>query len=311
MPSFAQALSRPIPGEAIQGVLVLGAAAASFLSATDIAHGTVLGWIAELAVSFLPLALVVSLLTFRTPRRTFLATVGTLLGLCLFASPFSLPAASGKNASVTIVSANLAMRAADPALFEQWAKDADFVVLLELTPSAARDIAALERWPHKVLVPEDSPFGIGLLSRFPLTVHPTPKDSIQPEVIRAVATTAIDTISLVAIHPMPPISPAAHAQRDALIEREASWLQTQPRGLMIGDLNTTPWGSALHKAAQAGLRRAHTWSATWPTPLTHVGLGIGIDHILGNVEEWCVRDADVGTSTGSDHAPIRATLEDC
>lgn len=311
MLSLSRTLARPIPGKAIQLALVLGAAVASVLSATDTVHGTTLGWLAELAASLLPLAVLLALLAYRTPRRYYIGTLASLLALGVFVSPTSLRMASGKEAGMTVVSANLGMKPPDRSLLESWAKSAAFVVLLEVTPDTGAQLSRLEEWPHKVIVSEDSPFGIALLSKYPLTLHSADKSDAQPEVIRAVAKVGTSEIPFVAIHPMPPISPAAHVQRDALIVREAKWLLSQGGGIMAGDLNTTPWGSAMHKANSLGLKRAHSWSATWPTPFTIFGIGIGIDHVLATADHWCVMPSTVGRSKASDHAPILAALHWC
>ncbi|MGD9889333.1 MAG: endonuclease/exonuclease/phosphatase family protein [Halothiobacillaceae bacterium] len=87
----------------------------------------------------------------------------------LRASP-SAPAATHPAATLSILSANLNLDNPDAkallAIVQQTRPDV--VMLLELTPHYAAQLKAWADYPYQALEPEDSPFGMGMVSRVSL-----------------------------------------------------------------------------------------------------------------------------------------------
>ena len=114
--------------------------------------------------------------------------------------------------------------------------------------------------------------------------------------------TAAGRLRLVGLHPSVPGSPSRLASRDRQILAAARTLEAEGPGLMVGDLNATPWTTALQAVRrETGVRRvstglASTWFAPWPF------LGIPIDHVL--VTPGLRASARVGPGVGSDHMPL-------
>ena len=91
-------------------------------------------------------------------------------------------------------------------------------------------------------------------------------------------------------------------QLGAEIARDAD----QPRTLLLGDLNCTPWSVWFHSLLQeSGLRDSAIGHGLWPTwyALPTILAGIPIDHALvgGQIE---VLRRHVGPYLGSDHRPL-------
>lgn len=190
----------------------------------------------------------------------------------------------------------------------QWIgeKDPDLFVVQEVTPAFASQLAVLNTdYPYQLMQSERGNFGIGALSKYPLT---TPK--LQHFGAANVPSLTFElqlpnqTINIIATHPMPPITGSLHALRNDQFAELARW-QSGLNGsvLLIGDLNTTVWGKAYRElTAQTGLLNARNGfgiSATWPAGFSL----LGIDHVLHS-PELEVQQFEVGPNVGSDHLPI-------
>ncbi len=108
-------------------------------------------------------------------------------------------------------------------------------------------------------------------------------------------------INFTAFHPMPPIAPQYHKDRNQkLIEiinsAEGSGLPT----IIAGDFNATPWSSAL---TQTSFKRASGLQPTWPFRY----IGIPVDQVLVS-DHWRVKDYQVGDNIGSDHLPVISSV---
>lgn len=183
----------------------------------------------------------------------------------------------------------------------------DLVVLSELNPHLAASLPAFDDYPEQHVAAEDSPFGIGVLSRLALQdvrVHADANGLAEIDLsLRIGERRVLATL----LHPMPPLSPTWHQARraklDAAVKRQAAF--DGPR-LIIGDLNATPWSSAL-RTLPGDYQRATTLAPTWPAWLLPVS-GLPIDQVLAS-PHWRVAATSVDPSFGSDHAPVRVTLQ--
>lgn len=113
-------------------------------------------------------------------------------------------------------------------------------------------------------------------------------------------------LRLVGLHPAVPGSPSRLRSRDAQILAAAREADAAGRALMMGDLNATPWTTALREVRRSTrIRRLATGSAsTWFAPFPV--LGIPIDHAL--VTPGLEAGARVGPGIGSDHMPLIITV---
>jgi endonuclease/exonuclease/phosphatase (EEP) superfamily protein YafD len=238
-------------------------------------------------------------------RRWLLLAPAALLPLWS-ASPALPRVGSDAAPPLIVIAANVHVGNRDPAPLVAWlrARPADAVVLTELTPAyAAALVDALgDDYPHRALHPADSAFGIGLIARQPLSSVAVRRSADGIPRLEAWIAHRGASVRIVALHPMPPLSPYWHRERDALLHEVGAGRDETP-SIVAGDLNATPWSSAFAVAAQHGLHRAGGLAPTWPR--RHVG--IPIDHVLADTH-WRRGAAERGPDIGSDHLPFRVAL---
>lgn len=236
-----------------------------------------------------------------------------LLGLPLLALPWftASPVAphAGEPSDLVVVVANVNIRQRDPAALLDWLQKnpANVVVLTELSPDYAAELAARKYggFAHHALHPLASPPGLGVLSDRPLHSARVVADELGA--LRMEADLDIDghTVRFFAAHPKPPMATRKYRARDRLLRDLAKDATTRPT-IVAGDLNATAWSSALLGADLHPLVRATGWAPTYPSEGAGV-FGIGIDHVLVS-SEFAQTGAGRGPDIGSDHLPVRVGL---
>jgi endonuclease/exonuclease/phosphatase (EEP) superfamily protein YafD len=256
-----------------------------------------------LFVTALALGLVTAL--FFARRYLFLAL---LLPLPWGTASPVLPLGSG-GGTFTVASANVHVSTTQVRHLANWlaVDEPDVVILLEVSRALGPQLASLRQYPHQVVHADDSPFGMAVLSKWPLTNAAARQDADGITHIEAEVIQDQQPVQLIAFHPMPPLSPHFHAARNEALQRFASQLNATDRpALLVGDLNATPWSSAFAGIETRGLRRATGLFATWPA--WGQGLwGIPIDHVLAS-NHWRLVRHHLGPDLGSDHLPTVVRL---
>jgi endonuclease/exonuclease/phosphatase (EEP) superfamily protein YafD len=234
------------------------------------------------------------------PQRLGLAAL--LLAMPWFALDAPLPKTEDGQ-GLRVLSANVNLRQIDPSPLVRWAlaQRVELIALVELNPAYAAHLDRLQVLPYRYWAARDDPFGLGLASRWPLSdVRLTTNGGGIPS-LRAVVAHPSGPFEVVVVHPMPPLSPQWHAQRNA------DFSALRPGGLMpallAGDLNASPWSSAAQALARAGWQRASNLQPTWPWR----AFGIPIDAVWAH-GPWTLRQTGVGPDIGSDHLPVWAEI---
>ncbi len=272
-----------------------------------------LAWCLDLAAhwqfAYAPIWLVLCLLCAMRGRRWLLLAPAALLPL--WTASAALPRATDEAASSTLIvaAANVHVGNRDPAPLIAWlrAQPSDVVAIAELTPGYADALtrALGDDYPYRAFSAADSAFGIGLIARRPLTAIELRRSVDGIPQLRAEVATANGPARIVAVHPMPPIGEHWHTERDLLLHTLADDARRDGMPTIIaGDLNATPWSSAMTGAAARGLFRATGLGTTWPDG--HIG--IPIDHVLASAH-WRRGESLRGPAIGSDHRPVRAILQ--
>lgn len=223
----------------------------------------------------------------------------------------SAPAPTGEPQAATfsVASANVNLHSRNTQALATWLaqEKPDVVVLLEVSPAYAAGLRTLREYPFQRIVAQDSPFGIAVLSRHPLQQVEVIEDAQGIAHIEAQLQWRGLPVGIIALHPMPPLSPRYHRVRNAKLTALAKQAASSAiPTVLAGDLNATPWSSAFSGLAQLGLRRASGLAATWPAVLQGV-LGLPIDQILVS-QHWAVVARQVGPQLGSDHLPVLVRL---
>lgn len=233
--------------------------------------------------------------------------------------PTAPPAASPTNLRLDLLSANPWVGNARLDRLLDWAGPAPQVlVLTELSARQADQVA--QHWPQLrpvIVLPAADAFGIGVWSQWP--VLSAQRRELGPLLLASlhVQLRAPDgvPVDLFAVHPMPPISAAASAARDAQLRELIAWVQEQPRPRLIltGDFNASRWSHILRELDQAlrledGTHRHWPWPTWQPRPgaLWRVLLGAPIDQVL--LRGGRLQHHILGPDVGSDHRPWRVEI---
>jgi endonuclease/exonuclease/phosphatase (EEP) superfamily protein YafD len=243
----------------------------------------------------------------------------------------SLPTANAGDQRITVMSWNLEVgsRSTETRAGVIINHDADVVALQELTPAAA---AALEadariraRYPHRLLAPDPSVFGMGILSAFPIVTSEV--TSIPPTLTATLDLGTGRRLNVLNAHPLPGTIHAVSALRVPIgfdgTERDASLRVIRGRIddllaadvpiVVIGDFNMASTEPA-YRWLSAGLRDVHGevglgpgW--TWrPSRLEEFGLGfLRIDYVFTGPSVASVEIA-VDCRQPGDHCALVADL---
>jgi endonuclease/exonuclease/phosphatase (EEP) superfamily protein YafD len=262
------------------------------------------------------LALTVILFLGRAGRWRWAALILTALaGIALV--PFWLPVEQATKPDAQATRLNLlqfnAQRNTEPLVY--WLirhrREVDVVLVLEADPGFEAGINALsEEFPHHLARLDDSPFGIALLSRYPL-YEAQILEPIGPDfpALEAHIIAPGGPLRLIGIHPPPPLNRELAGLRDRFMAELASRIESEEATLVSGDFNATVWSSGLRAfMAQTRLsdaQRGFGLSGSWPSaPACYSGLlCIPIDLTLVS-ENITVEARQPGPPLGSDHLPV-------
>ena len=189
----------------------------------------------------------------------------------------------------------------------------DLIALMEVNQAWTESLSVLKpAYPYQKEVPREDNFGIAVYSRFPLSELEV-KDfggSFLPSIEGKVIVNE-KPITVVATHPLPPISPMYYQRRNDQINAVATYMAgiDGPK-ILMGDFNVTMWskdyqplvsGTGLRNASQ-GFGIAMSWPIQIPL------LMIPIDHCFVS-DDIQVAEMKTAGSIGADHLPLVVTLE--
>jgi len=294
------------------------------------------GWQIDLLTHFrfqycwLLLASSIALAVLGSRRVVWLSLAGLAINLCLvvplYLSPADHAEADPAGPELVIMHRNVNTGGGDPAGVARAIRDsgADLVFLQEVT----------QRWldqllgnlgPYELIAAEarSDNFGIAVYKRRDATGEaPTIEiDSARVfditagiadvPVIELLVTVEGRPLSILSIHPLPPVNLRYARDRDATLAAAADWANQQPHAhLIVGDFNATPWSTAFRDLvdqtklvnSQLGFGRQPTWPTTFASACM-----IPIDHLLHSTDLVTI-DRRLGEAHGSDHLPLIVTL---
>ncbi len=219
------------------------------------------------------------------------------------------PATDSDAPMLKIAAANVGLKNREPDALLNWlaAQRVDIVALSEVSPAYARKLKSQHSFPFRHIVPRRGPFGLALLSRHPLVDPKVIQDAEGIPSIRMTTHWQGQPVVVTAVHPMPPFSAHYHQARNDRLRAAAREAEPSAKpGILLGDLNISPWSSGMHGPTEEGYRRATGLWPTWPATLKGL-LGIPIDQILVT-GHWSVNASGTGPVLFSDHLPVWASL---
>lgn len=266
-------------------------------------------WALDLAAHWQLLFLVglpigVSIAAFAKPHSCLLLLFFPLPWLT--ASP-TAPDREGGGAELIVMAANVSVGNSDPAPLVDWirSEQPDVLAIVEISDVFAKNLGLGDTFPFRIVRPRSDPFGLALLSRHPIVAHQIVDGAHGVQRIEAKLNWRGNVVTVVAFHPMPPLTPPAHRRRNEDLATLATRLKDMPT-VILGDFNATPWSSAFAAPTRAGFRLASGYSATWPAAWGGL-MGLPIDNVLLS-RHWTATKRQTGLDVGSDHLPVLARI---
>jgi vancomycin resistance protein VanJ len=269
----------------------------------------------------------------RQGRSMLVVTLAVVVGVARFGPGMvSLPPASPSTArTIDVVAWNLAASdlAGERLVDRLLESDAELVSLEELGDGHAAALEAsprlVERFPHRVLRPDRTVLGMGLLSTHPL--HLRGEGTDPPHLLADMNVGPDLVVGVLAAHPLPPIF--ARVLGSLPISYEATERDQDLRALralvqpdldsgrpvvVLGDLNVTDrepgyWdiaGGLLDAHAEVGVGPGSTWR---PGRLAGLPFGVlRIDYVLTGNSARPLSIATDCTPDGGDHCLLSARI---
>jgi endonuclease/exonuclease/phosphatase (EEP) superfamily protein YafD len=303
---------------------LLALAALAIIAASLLPLGARAWWVLDLAthfrVQYAAAALVLIVLFALRRRYAWCAALAASAAISLLPVLPYLPLgtrpaiASTSGRPVEVLTANLLFRNHSAERFLEIVREQspDVVVLVEYTEEWAGAVGEIRHaYPYRFERSDRGAYGIALFSRYPL-------DNAAPLALgRSLAVEATvrppgeAPFTLVGVHLRSPTTGWRAGQRNWQFGKLAARLAELPGPVVVtGDFNITPYSPYFTEwLAQTGLTdaraRHHSLAATWPAPLSF--LGIPIDHFVVSDDIEVVSQRRL-PAFGSDHYPILAEL---
>jgi endonuclease/exonuclease/phosphatase (EEP) superfamily protein YafD len=218
-----------------------------------------------------------------------------------------------------VMSANLLMSNPDTQgiVDEVLAENPDVLVVQELSAhwqAAFESGEVARRLPYHLAEARETPFGVGLYSRYPLEDAEI-FDAWGTPVARATVRVRGVPVRLYDVHPLPPLHAAWVTNWDEALEAVRAKLEREPaRGgalVVAGDFNMTRHARWFERFTALGLRDAHedrgrSLATTWPNGTLLVP-PIQLDHVFLSRDVACLTVRE-GRGRGSDHRPVLLDL---
>lgn len=186
-------------------------------------------------------------------------------------------------------------------------KKPDVVVLLELSPQWKEQLQVLNlMFPYQNMFPETNNFGIGILSKIPMTSSVTDFGKGFPPSIQGKMEINGRGLTLLATHPFPPVNQVKFESRNHQLQEIALFSKEQKGNfLLVGDLNTSSYSKHFQNLLKNGdlkdSRKGFGIASSWPTEF-HL-IRTTLDHFLFR-GKMLVINRTTERSIGSDHLPV-------
>ena len=275
-----------------------------------------------LAGYLLGLALLTLSLALRFSRARAVLTGLTLALSLLHASwiwPWFVagPAPATTEPAVRVLAANLYFGEADAQTIAAAAREADVLVLTEITVPARERLRTLgidRDFPYESggELPRRGSIGTLVLSRFPVTrPEPLPVEVEHQNWLLTVDVPGMGPVRLAAVHPAPPLRGRSTWAADHRLLREAL-AQVDGPLIVSGDFNAVPSHWPMRRLRADGFRTSADlagagWQPTWPAGRRRLQPVVAIDHVLLSPELTATAAGRVRLP-GSDHLGVTATV---
>lgn len=188
--------------------------------------------------------------------------------------------------------------------------DADLLVTVEMGDGFWRDLGARtsDRLPY-----HESRGELGLRSRWPLLMLPTPAGLDPHRVMRVQVARDPQELIVCVVHAFNPLHDTTFADQRAFVQRLLAAVDDESSPtIVVGDLNmsdrTVPY--RIMDGAMRDAMRARAWGRTTFDPGWWRLLLLRIDHLFVP-PDWCASNAALFDVPGSDHNGVSAEVGSC
>jgi endonuclease/exonuclease/phosphatase (EEP) superfamily protein YafD len=185
--------------------------------------------------------------------------------------------------------------------------DPDVVVLLELSEQWEKQMQGLyPQFPFQKMYSHNDNFGIGILSKIPMVSSLTNFGKGFPPSILSELEINGKPVSILATHPVPPVSQDMFKFRNLQLE-EIVKLSKEQKGnfILVGDLNTSSYSKHFQKVMENGnlkdSRKGFGIASSWPT--NYYIMRTTLDHFLFKGEMQVLKRT-TARNIGSDHFAV-------
>lgn len=226
---------------------------------------------------------------------------------------------SGPGDDVSILQCNIWYKIKSVEDFLAYVKEKNFpdiIVIQEVTSELVHKLKPLKNnYPYVFEAPEDSAYGMILLSKIPITNAQRVRFSDgynQYTIVYFKSPKSNIPFALVELHASSPLGDRAMNQRRQQLEEISKIISDLPseHKILVGDLNTTPYSPYFSKLLKvSGLVNSMQGAriqGTWPSHIPSY-LRIPLDHLLVSEKIHVVKQ-EVCPPLGSDHLPVLTYL---
>jgi endonuclease/exonuclease/phosphatase (EEP) superfamily protein YafD len=191
----------------------------------------------------------------------------------------------------------------------------DVVIIQEATERWIAHLRVLEeRFPNIKALPRPGGVGIALYSRIPVErFEVMALGSERMPGLLAQLHLGGGRLSVVTVHPRPPLRRHSFRHRNEQLRDAASMVQALPAPkILVGDFNTSLWSpyyaQLIRQTSLVNARQGFGLLPTWPAFMSWRLLMIPIDHCMVSPEIRVTR-MRTGRTIGSDHLPIIVDMD--
>lgn len=212
-----------------------------------------------------------------------------------------------KISSINLLSSNTDFLAVKNHILKE---NPDILILMEFNSVWKKQLQqVLKKYMYQKLLPRPDNFGIALLSKIEM------KSAVVAFGLRSKPSIVSDfninkkSVSVIATHPMPPISQQAFENRNNQLQYIVKHRPNFSKYLIVvGDFNTSSFSNQFNRLTEHDLRDSRIGFGLLPTwPADFFPLQTTLDHCLIS-ENIDVIKRSTGENIGSDHLPISIQL---
>lgn len=211
---------------------------------------------------------------------------------------------SGDAVSVIFSNVMKANNAHHRLLYMVGKHDPDIFVAAEVNEEWAASFKSLKnKYPYSIVTSRSDNFGMAVYSKVYFNPHQYEVGSYKLPLF----VLEFDGFTMVALHPLPPVSKENNTELYAYLARVAEIVRyaTKPI-ILVGDFNTTLWSENVNVMRGLGIKRTSNLGMAWTWPSGFFPFAMQIDHVFVKGVESA--SFDTLPDVGSDHFPLKSTI---